>query len=476
MSSSRLQLRILSEESALEIEETAYRLLDEVGIALDHDRAVEMLHGMGSRVDAGRVFIPPDVVRQALEGVSPHRTLYRFDGSPAGVLGDGQVRFHSGGGVPFIFDLETGERRRPTLEDVAQATRLLDALPNVDLIIPLVGPHDVLPELLTVASTHVLLRHTRKPTWSAPIDKAEHVPYVVEMAAACCGGTEAFRARPPMCLCASPVSPLIFTHDVAGAIVAIAELGAPFLSLPAPSLGATGPVTLAGSMAQQHAEVLASLVIAAAARPGTPVMYCSRISGIDPHTAISIWGGPEVGLSSGIAAHLAHRLDLACDSYGFCTSASHLDAQFGYERLANALVAALAGVDILSGVGSTENVMTAGLEIAVVDDELAGLVKHIVAGVEVNDTTLAYDVMAEVIRGDGAYVGALHTARQMRKGALWIPGISARGADAPPVVERARARVREILAGHESEPLPEDIGRHLDEIMSRARRELAGVD
>lgn len=469
------RLHILPEGSVSEIEKTAYRLLDEVGIVLDHARAVEMLHGLGCRVDAGRVFIPPDVVGRGLERVVPYRTLYDFDGSPACTLGDGQVRFHSGGGVPFILDLETGERRRPTLDDVARATRLLDALPNVDLIIPLVGPHDVPPELLTVASTDVLLRHTRKPTWSAPIDKAEHVPFVVEMAAACCGGMDAFRARPPMCLCASPVSPLIFTRDVAGAILAIAELGAPFLSLPAPSLGATGPVTLAGSMAQQHAEILASLVIAGAARPGTPVMYCSRISAIDPHTAVSIWGGPEVGLSSGIAAQLAHRLGLPCDSYGFCTSASRLDAQFGYERLANALVAALGGVDILSGVGSTENVMTAGLEIAVVDDELAGLIRRVHAGVEVNDTTLAYDVMAEVIRGDGAYVGALHTARQMRKGALWVPGISARGAQAPAVVEAARARAREILARHQAEPLSEDSRRHLDEITARARRELSGA-
>lgn len=445
------RLHILPEGSVSEIEKTAYRLLDEVGIVLDHARAVEMLHGLGCRVDAGRVFIPPDVVGRGLERVVPYRTLYDFDGSPACTLGDGQVRFHSGGGVPFILDLETGERRRPTLDDVARATRLLDALPNVDLIIPLVGPHDVPPELLTVASTDVLLRHTRKPTWSAPIDKAEHVPFVVEMAAACCGGMDAFRARPPMCLCASPVSPLIFTRDVAGAILAIAELGAPFLSLPAPSLGATGPVTLAGSMAQQHAEILASLVIAGAARPGTPVMYCSRISAIDPHTAVSIWGGPEVGLSSGIAA------------------------QFGYERLANALVAALGGVDILSGMGSTENVMTAGLEIAVVDDELAGLIRRVHAGVEVNDTTLAYDVMAEVIRGDGAYVGALHTARQMRKGALWVPGISARGAQAPAVVEAARARAREILARHQAEPLSEDSRRHLDEITARARRELSGA-
>jgi trimethylamine--corrinoid protein Co-methyltransferase len=473
MHKSRLQLQVLSDESLGKIEETAVRLLDEVGIALDHRRATEMLCGRGCRADAGRVFIPPDTVRWALEHVTPHQTFYNVDGSPAFTLGDGGVRFHSGGGLPFIFDLESGERRQPLLRDVADTTRLLDALPNVDLIIPLVGPQDVPPELLTVASTEALLRHTRKPVWSAPIDKAEHVPYVVEMAAACCGGLEAFRERPAMCLCASPVSPLIFTQDVAGAIVAAAESGAPFLPLPAPSLGATGPVTLAGSLAQQHAEILASFVIAAAARPGTPVMYCSRISAIDPRKAVSIWGGPEVGMSGACAAQLAHRLGLPCDSYGLCTSSPLLDPQFAYERLANALVPALAGVDILSGVGSTENVMIAGLEIAVLDDELISLIKHIVAGCQVDETTLAYEVMREVIPGDGVFLGEMHTVQHMRQGALWIPKLSVRGGSAEGVVSRARARAREILDSHQVEPLPEDASRHLDEIMARARRELA---
>jgi trimethylamine--corrinoid protein Co-methyltransferase len=471
MPESRLTLQVLSDESLAKIEETAIRLLDEVGIALDHRRATDMLCGRGCHTAAGRVFIPPDTVHWALERVTPHQTFYNVEGSPAFALGDRSIRFHSGGGLPFIFDLETGERRQPLLHDVAETTRLLDALPNVDLIIPLVGPQDVPPELLTVASTEVLLRHTRKPIWAAPIDKAEHVPYVVEMAAACCGGMQAFRERPTMCLCASPVSPLIFTEDVAGAIVAAAELGAPFLPLPAPSLGATGPVTLAGSLAQQHAEILASFVIAAAARPGTPVMYCSRISAIDPHKAVSIWGGPEVGMSGACAAQLAHRLGLPCDSYGLCTSSPLLDPQFAYERLANALLPALAGVDILSGVGMGGN-LVGGYEIAVLDDEIISLIKHIVAGCQVDEATLAYDVMKEVILGDGVFLGEMHTVQHMRQGALWIPQISARGGTAEPVLARARARARHILSHHQVEPLPEDVSHHLDEIMVRARREL----
>ncbi|MGC9335011.1 MAG: trimethylamine methyltransferase family protein, partial [Anaerolineae bacterium] len=376
MHADRWVLTCLSEEALDRIETTAYRLLEEVGISLEHERAREMLHGLGCRIQDGRTHVPPDVVGWALDNVIPGRAFLRPDGTPGFSLGDGQVRFHNGGGQPDTLDLATGQRRRATLQDVADMTRLLDALPNVDQITPLFSPQDVPPELLFVAATAVMLRQTRKPVSAAALDKPDDVPYVVEMAAACCGGMEAFRRQPNMSLSVSPVSPLKFPRDITAAILAVAESGAPFHSLPAPSLGATGPVTLAGALAQQHAEVLASFVLAAAARPGLPVVYCSRISPIDLRTAISVWGGPEVGTSGACAAQLAHRLGLPCDSYGFSTTSPTVDAQFAYERLANGLVPALAGVDILSGVGMGGGLI-GGYEIAVIDNEVISLIKQI---------------------------------------------------------------------------------------------------
>ncbi|MGE5601886.1 MAG: trimethylamine methyltransferase family protein [Nitrososphaerales archaeon] len=469
----RLRIEFLSDLELDRIEETAYTLLAEVGISLDHSLATEMLHGLGCRIERDRVFIPPAVVDWGLANVTPHNDFYNRDGSYAFSFGDGRLRFHNAGGLPFIYDLETGERRRPTIQDVVDATRVLDALSNVDVVIPLLGPTDVPSELLAVASTDALVRNTGKPFSAAAIESPLDVSYVVEMAAACCGGMEAFHQHPNMYISVSPVSPLKFPNDVTSTIIEVSRRGVPFNSLPAPSLGATGPVTLAAALAQQHAELLASFVIAAAANPGAQVTYCSRINPVDPRTAISSWGGPEIGMAGAIATQLAHRRGLPCDSFGFCTSATRLDPQCAYERLTNALTPALAGTDILSGVAGTESVMAGVLELAVMDDEIISMIRHLLGGVTVDDSTLALDVMREVIPRDGVFLGEMHTVKQIRKGAIWMPTVSDRTGQVSGV-DRARARAQDIVARHQPPALSEDVVRQLDEIMERARRELSG--
>jgi trimethylamine--corrinoid protein Co-methyltransferase len=153
-----------------------------------------------------------------------------------------------------------------------------------------------------------------------------------------------------------------------------------------------------------------------------------------------------------------------------------MDAQSAYERLANALVPALAGVDLLSGVASVDSLLVAALDVAVIDNELIGLLRHIARGCPVSEETLAFDVMRDVIPRDGVFLGERHTVEQIRKGAIWLPAVGDRASSPDTVGEgviaRARARAREILSTHQMDPLPDDVTQHLDEIMDRARREL----
>ena len=185
-------------------------------------------------------------------------------------------------------------------------------------------------------------------------------------------------------------------------------------------------------------------------------------------------------MAGACAAQLAHRMGMPCDAYGLCTSASQTDPQYANERFANAIVPALAGADILSGVGGIDSGLAGGFEIAVIDDEMISLMKHIAAGCEITEQTLAFDVIKTVVLRDGVFLAERHTVQHMRSGAIWTPVVSDRksGLDEETragVVARARARAREILRTHRVEPLPDDVTRHLDEIMARARRELVSA-
>jgi trimethylamine---corrinoid protein Co-methyltransferase len=478
MSNRRLTLRLLSDEELSQIEETAYRQLEEIGISLAPARAVEMLHGHGCRVVEARVFIPRGTVQWAVQHLTRSNIYRNRDGRRELLVGDGQVRFHNAGGPPFIFDLETGMRRPAILQDCVDMTRLLDALPHIDVVWPLFTPQDVPRELMSIKAAEVMLQNTLKPATVGTAENPDEVRYKIELAAACCGGLDAFRSRPTVSVAVSPISPLTFSEKVSGAIMMTVEMGAPLQALSCPTLGATSPVTMASALAQQHAEVLATFVIAAATRPGAAVIYSSRIAALDMRTAVRCGGGPEVGMTGACATQLAHRLGFVCDAYGMMTHASDPDAQYAYERFANALVPALAGADILSGAGGgRESGMSGGYESAVMDDEMIGLIKHIVQGCQVDEATLALDVMKDVVGGNGVFLEQRHTVQQVRKGALWMAGVSERGVgtgDDPEagVLARARHQAKEILRTHVVEPLPDDVHRQMSEITERARQEL----
>ncbi|HEX9091625.1 MAG TPA: trimethylamine methyltransferase family protein [Anaerolineales bacterium] len=470
-------VQILTQDQYVQIEETTFRLLEEVGIRLQHPRAVEMLRAQGCTVQGERVLIPRAVVAWSLVNIDHNAVFRSADGSREVILGQDQFLVHNGGSVPNFEDMETCQRRPARLQDLVDGTRILDALPNIDVVIPLVGPQDVPEELITIASFEVMLHCTNKPIAGAAVENPTDVRYMIELASACCGGREAFLARPTIPILASPISPLTFTEKVTSAILAIVDAGAAFFPLPAPTMGASGPITMAGVLAQQHAEVLASIVITAAAHPGSTVVYCSRINPIDMRTGVSWWGGPDMGMAGACATHLAHRSGLLSDVYGLCTSSAALDPRFAYEKFANALMPALAGADILSGAGTMDSGMTATLAGAVIDNEMISLVHHILRGYEVNEETLAFEVMKKVILTDDIFLGQLHTVKHLRDGTIWFPQISDSGIHSGSdtsagVAASARARVRELLEASAQDTLTEAVCADLTKIMEEARREL----
>ncbi len=477
MSSDAIRLEILSPEQIERIHQATLTILADTGIVLQHQEAREMLLDNGCQEEEERVKIPAELVEKALSSGPRQIAVWGRDRESKVVLGDERTYAHNAGGIPTILDLETGQRRAATLQDVEQTTRLLDALPNVHTITSLVSPQDVAGEMMHIHSYGALLSSTKKPVYGPGIENERDAHYALKLAAAVCGGWEELRTYPPLSISVSPISPLTFSHDVTAAILTIARAGVPFVALPAPISGASSPITLAAGLAQQNAENLACLVLARLVEPAAPVVYCSRLSVMDMRTALSAWGNPEIGLTGACAVQLAKRYGLPNDVYGFCSSSKMIDVQSGYERTFNALLPALAGADTLSGVGSTENGLTASYELAVLDDEILDMVFKFSRGFRIDDGTLALDLLAEVMASDTkTFLDKVHTVQHMRAGEIWIPRLSDRTTRDEWEVEKktaldlARDRAREILAYHQVAPLPQAVQEEISSILEEAEK------
>ncbi|MEJ2211433.1 MAG: trimethylamine methyltransferase family protein [Anaerolineae bacterium] len=280
------------------------------------------------------------------------------------------------------------------------------------------------------------------------------------------------------------MSPLYLPDDVAEAMIETARLGIPLGPLPCPTAGATAPMSLAGAVAQQNAEVLASIVLAQLVRPGLPIVYCGRLAAMEPHTGVSVWGGVELGLVSAATVQVGHHYGLPVNVYGLSTNSTVLDLQGGYERALNSVVPALAGADELSGIGELAAGVTGSYAQMVCDDEIAASVRRLRRGFDADEEALAVEVIARVMDGAGQghggnFLDQRHTVRYLRAGEVLTTRLAERRTwdewqrgGRETMADHAQAEAQRLLASHEVPPLSDDQERELDEIMREAEVEL----
>lgn len=448
------------------------RVLQEVGLVLDHQEIRQALGDQGARFEGDRVCLPPDLVESTIQACSKQFTLRGRNGVPV-TVGDGSLHWHNLGGARDIYHPLTGELRRATIPDLEESTRLLDALDQATTITPYCTPTDVPAELMSLAMYRYALPQTSKPLQGPGVQTAREAYYIIKMA-------EVIGPPPEvLSLSVSPVSPLIFPAGLVEAMVMIAEQGIPFGPLPCPTAGTTAPMSLAGALTQQNAEVLASLVIAQMVHPGLPVIYCGRLAMIEPTTGNSVWGGVELGLASAATVQIGHHYGLPVNVYGLSTNAHTLDIQSGFERALNALLPALAGADELSGIGEMAAGVTGSLAQLVVDDAIAGSVRRAREGFVVDEDSLAVEVIRDVMAGERNYLTQLHTVNYLRRGELYLNPLLTRlsyqewqGSGGHGLAARAQDKADQILKEHLVLPLEANQHKELDKIIHFADDEL----
>jgi trimethylamine--corrinoid protein Co-methyltransferase len=472
------QLRFLTSKQIEEIHLATLEVLEQVGLRTKSKPILEVFRSGGAEVDVrdGRIRIPERLVEESLAKAPRRVTLCGRDPKYDILLEGSRVHYGMGGTpTPFIRDLETGENRRPTKKDFADATRLGDALSNMSFLMSIAGAFDVPYEVEYEHEWEALFNNTEKPiVYSAP--SAYSARKVLEMASAIAGGMWELKKRPIMCLYSETISPLCIAEANEN-IIEFAKVGIPITQGPSPLLGATGPATIAGNAVISNSENLAAMILAQLVNPGTSFLYAGWGGVMDPFTGLSPYATPESALSDGVInAQMGEYYRLP--TFGFaCPSDSKVpDAQAGAEAMQYALVSGLAGVNLCHDCGYLASGSVGSMEMAVICDDIIGNILRIIRGVEVSDETLAVEVIKEV-GPEGNFLGHKHTLKHIRN-ELHIPSIFDRSPEAAwakagskPIHQVAKEKAQKILKEHHPQPLPEDIRAKLSEIVKQAEKE-----
>ena len=473
------RLKVLTDGQVDTIHEATLKILEHTGVRFDSEKCRQRLLKAGATAHPTKknvLTFQRSMVEESVKKI-PRYGKYLARDPKNDIVFDGEHQYaHCLGGNPSMMDMDTGEFRMSKLEDVAMATKVMDALPNCHSISNFVVATDVPPQLLVVKTVEAMMKNSSKCISGYALNEAT-VDTLVEMWSAVVGGKEELRKRPLFSVYGSPSSPLTFDEHAADVMIRGAEYGAPVDLVPCPICGGTAPITVAGGLAQQNAELLAGVMLIQTVSTKIPIQYSGRLSVMDLRTGRNVWGVPEMALASAATVQIAHRYNMIADVYGVTTDANMYDMQVGLERMMAAMVPALAGADNLSGIGGAwEN--AGALELLVVDDEIYANVFRTVRGITVNDDTLALDVI-EKVGHMGNFLAQGHTMKHLRAGELLnSPLFDKRSAEKAkkegvrPLQEVAKDKVRKILKEHQPLPLDKDVEREVSRIVKEAEKSL----
>jgi len=442
------------------VHETTVRLLQDPGIKVGNLEALELFAAGGARVDfqEARVCIPRGMLEDAIASAPSRVTLCGREERYDLVLEGTRTYMGTGGTVLNVLDPETGVRRPATLQDVRDLARLADALENIHFFMLPVYPTELTAETVDINRFWWALNNTAKHVMGG-VYTCDGVRNVIRIAGEIAGGIERLRERPIVSMVTCVMSPLLMDETYTALLMEVARHGIPVVCPAEPLAGATGPGTLAGTVVIANAETLSGIVLAQLVNKGTPTIYGTVASTMDMKTGSYLSGNIEMGLLNAAAAQMAQFYCLPIYATAGMSDSKLPDVQTGYEKAATAIITALAGANFIhDAAGFLEFCTTIAYEQLVIDNEIIGICMRAVRGIEVNEETLAEEVIRRVGPG-GNFLTDVHTLTHFRR-EFFFPPLGNRQsrkeweqAGAKDTAARARERAKEILARHRPPPI-----------------------
>ena len=478
----RPKLNFLSDDLVKQIIEEGFALLMNPGIQVKNDEALTLLAGAGAQIDLENNIakIPEEIAWQAL-GTSPSEFhLYDLDGVQVVHYGGDSVQFTPGSGGITILDRETQKQRQAFTDDLVKFIKLVEMLPQVDAQSTAFITKDVPEAIGDLYRLFLALNYMRKPIITGAFEK-ETWWTMKDMLVAVVGSEKDLKEKPVAVFDVCPSPPLKWSDITCQNLIDCAKLDIPAQLISMPLAGATAPVTLAGAVVLHTAECLSGVIINQLANPGAPIVWGGSPATFDMRKGTTPMGAVGTWMINCAFVQVGKELGMPTHSYLGMSDAKIVDAQCGLES-ASAFFPALTGANMVSGPGMMDYESCLSYEKLVIDAEILGMAKRLVAGIDGRQTPIALDIVQD-LGHKGNYLSHPHTKKWFRE-ELYIPSEvidrdtleawEKKGSKS--AWDRAKERVDDLLSKYESPSISNETRKELHAIASRVAKKAGMVE
>ncbi len=457
----------LTDAEVEKIHHAALDVLEQVGLSDAIPSCIEAVTAAGGRLsEQGRLLFPRALIEDTIARAARHFPLHAQNPAQDMEPWGKRVYYGTAGAAVHMVDAFTGEHRDSTLADLYDIARLVDTLDHAAFYQRSVTARDMISGRdLDINTLYACISGTTKHVGTSFVSP-DHVEDGLRMLHRVAGSEEKWRERPFVSMsCCFVVPPLKFAEDACACLEAAVRGGMPVLLLSAGQAGATSPAALAGAVVLQVAECLAGLAYVNAIKPGAVAIMGSWPFVSDLRTGAMSGGSAEQALLSAACAQMMHFYDLTGGLPAGMKDSKIPDAQAGAENAYTNVIAGVAGANMVyESLGMHASLLSSCLESYVIDNDTLGASMRVVRGIDVTDESLSVDVIREVcLSGPGHFLGSEQTLRLMQREYVY-PVVGDRTSPkewkeigSTNVVQKARERVKAVLASHYPSHIPADI-------------------
>ena len=471
------RLKFLDKDEEEFVHEQSLKSLGTLGVMVKNDRVLKMLKDAGAVVDESKKVakFSEDMVNDAVRKAPKSFVLGARDPKHDKKVPVETYSWMATTGLAvYTVDAETGQRRPTTDDDLANFSKLADALDPVDICWTTVTATDVPQDTLAIRSLWTAMKNCSKHVQVIPAARdGRDARRQAELAALVAGGEEELRKRPLFSVISCPIAPLAFDKGPVDAQVEFAKAGIPVVAMSMSLSGMSAPVTVGGTIVNVNTENLASLVISQTASAGAPFIYSSESAPIDMKTGIMDYTSHAFPIISAGAAQMAKRYGVPTmvASWGIETKNPGLEASFS--QIYTGAIGPLCGSDLISGAGSIDAAKGASLEQVVIDAYMWEDVRAVMRKYTMSEETAALNVVAEVGHAN-SFLNHIHTARNFRK-ELYFRDLKKQEWQATrstKMTPEAKAVALKLLREHKVPPIDADTIRKGDDHIAKYQKEL----